>query len=485
MLEQVVIYHMENAKYPDKETDFRPEEKYPEYLFEEISTCENNVYKMVRESFHLLGYDIENYGTTDWNPLKEIIKPGDNVLLKPNMVMDKNPSGEGELCLYTQPSVVAAVIDYVLIALKGSGRIVVGDAPMQECRFDKLVQQSGYDRMIDYYKSKNVDIELVDFRELQSYIKAGIHYQVINENSKGTVVDLQNESEFSTYDKEQLEKLRITNYDPTILPTHHQPGKHEYFISNYVLEADVIISLPKPKTHRKAGITAALKNLVGINVRKEFLPHHCVGDVSSGGDEYRVKSYNKRVEAFLLDKINYASAHSQYAWARILRIIKKVNSQIIKLDKDKYREGSWYGNNTISKTIVDLNKILLYSDKNGQLKKEKQRKLFVVADIIVSGEKEGPVMPSAKDVGIIAMGADPVCFDETISAIMGMDVNKIPTIRQVRNMTGNLKITEPSSRAQIISNNEMWDGKDISEIRYEDSLKFEPTSGWKGHIESK
>ena len=30
MLEQVVIYHMENAKYPDKETDFRPEEKYPE-----------------------------------------------------------------------------------------------------------------------------------------------------------------------------------------------------------------------------------------------------------------------------------------------------------------------------------------------------------------------------------------------------------------------------------------------------------------------
>lgn len=56
-------------------------------------------------------------------------------------------------------------------------------------------------------------------------------------------------------------------------------------ISSCVMDADVIINVPKPKTHRIAGMTAALKNFVGINVRKEYLPHHTMGDHSTGGDE--------------------------------------------------------------------------------------------------------------------------------------------------------------------------------------------------------
>ena len=32
--------------------------------------------------------------------------------------MDYNPTGEGVECLYTQPSIVAAIVDYVIIALK-------------------------------------------------------------------------------------------------------------------------------------------------------------------------------------------------------------------------------------------------------------------------------------------------------------------------------------------------------------------------------
>jgi len=31
------------------------------------------------------------------------------------------------------------------------------------------------------------------------------------------------------------------------------------------------------KLHRKAGITCALKNLIGINGNKEYLPHHRLG----------------------------------------------------------------------------------------------------------------------------------------------------------------------------------------------------------------
>ena len=48
--------------------------------------------------------------------------------------------------------------------------------------------------------------------------------------------------------------------------------------------------MPKPKCHRKAGMTSALKNFVGANVRKEFLPHHTMGSIKEGGDEYFVTS---------------------------------------------------------------------------------------------------------------------------------------------------------------------------------------------------
>ncbi|SFB14008.1 DUF362 domain-containing protein [Selenomonas ruminantium] len=53
---------------------------------------------------------------------------------------------------------------------------------------------------------------------------------------------------------------------------HQAPGIHNYNVSEVVLEADVVISLPKPKTHRFGGVTAALKNMVGINANKECLP---------------------------------------------------------------------------------------------------------------------------------------------------------------------------------------------------------------------
>ncbi len=76
--------------------------------------------------------------------------------------MNKNHNKFGrELCLYTHPSVVAAVIDYVIIALNGIGIVIIGDAQMQECDFNYLLKDSGYHLLIDYYKEKKIDIEIV------------------------------------------------------------------------------------------------------------------------------------------------------------------------------------------------------------------------------------------------------------------------------------------------------------------------------------
>lgn len=484
MQSEVCVINRKCYSYPDKNTLFRPSQRYPEYIFDEIeSNNKNEIYDMVREAFCLLGFDKENYGHSGWNPLGYLVKPGYTVLIKPNMVMERNLIPQnGTECLYTNPSVVAAIIDYVCIALKGKGKIIIGDAPMQECKFDLLLDQSGYSMLINWYKKHGVNIDIVDFRELKSSIEHGIHVQSINENAKGKVIDLGDNSEFSVLKDGDYSKLRVTNYDPTILTQHHTSKKNEYYISDYVLNADVIINVPKPKSHRKAGATIAMKNLIGINVRKEFLPHHSIGSKSENGDEYLQKDKIHALRSKMLDKMNHNSFNGKIVKAQIERIIIKGLS-MIKPPLD-YKEGSWYGNNTISKTIIDLNKILIYADKHGVMRDEQQRKILIVADMIVSGEKEGPVAPTEKQVGTIAIGTNQVCFDEAIATLMGFDISLIPTMSNARNVVGKYSLCK-DQYPLYISNSEKINGKSIDDIRYDDTYKFEPTSGWKGHIELK
>ena len=481
---KVALAVTECYKYPQKETYFRPDTAYPEYFFgkEHISGEKNEVYAAVRESLHLLGLDEEHFGTSEWNPLKDFIKPGYNVLIKPNLVMDNNPSGDGTDCLYTQPSVVAPMVDYILIALQGNGKIIIGDAPMQECKFDKLIEESGYKLLVEWYKEKGYDIELVDFRELKSDVINGVRVQKINDNAKGTVIDLGSDSEFFGVNRETLEKMRITNYDPDILKQHHTGDKNEYYVSDYVLNADCVINMPKPKTHRKAGVTISLKNMVGINVRKEYLHHHTMGSVEEGGDEYAQKSVIHRLRSSFWDKRNKLSAQKKFKLAKFYVYLSKICSVLLKISGTHYSEGSWWGNHTISRTIADLNKILYYADKNGHMQNIPQRKVFIVADMIVSGEKEGPVMPSHKNVGIVASGINPVCFDEAIATLMGFDIGKIPTLETVRKVK-RYKLVGSDAKAKFCSNRSEYNMRVPTELNAYIRLGFVPTDGWKGHIE--
>lgn len=489
MLEKVAIYQDLKAEYPKKEYLFRPAEIYPEYVFkDDISKEKNDAYSLVREALHLYGLDKENYGTEAWNPFKDLVQPGDKVVIKPNMVMDFNPTGDGTDCLYTHPSVVAAVVDYVILALKNKGEIVVGDAPMQECNFEKLISDSGYDKLLEFYEQKllhtDIKISLKDFRGYKSVVKGGVHHGTENDNtSQGVLVDISQESEFKDYDSSKMERLRINSYNPEILKKHHNENKHEYLVNRDIIEADVIINMPKPKTHRKAGVTIALKNLVGINVRKEYLPHHCDGDAKSGGDEYNKPNFLKQLKSGLQDKINLEADRNHYVYATLLVGIRKVITAFIRLSSDQSWDGSWYGNHTISRTITDLNKILLYADKTGKLQKDVQRKYFIVADMIVSGENEGPIEPTEKKAGLIAVGESALCFDEAISTVMGMDIHKIPTLEQVRESKSNIRLIHADSEAFICSNNRDWDQKKVEEINPDTTMHFIPAVGWIGHIE--
>ncbi len=472
-----------------RKSPFRPSERYPETPFDELSKESNKEYQMVRNGFYLMGYDTTHYDTKDWNPLGDFISPGNTVVLKPNMVMDVNQiKEEGTDCLYTQPSIVAAVLDYVIIALHGKGKIIVGDAPMQECKFEKLVTESGYLNLIEYLHNKlketEISISIVDFRELRSENINGIHHSTTERykysGDGSVIVDLGNESEFAGQSQYTYDNLRITNYDPALLKTHHNANINEYKVSKEILSADVIINMPKPKVHRKGGVTIALKNLVGINCRKEYLPHHTNGSKEEGGDEYLHSSYAKRLYDFFLDKRNrHMQTTKNYKKAKLYKYMMKIISIIVHLTrKDSFSEGSWYGNDTISRTLIDLNKILLYANKNGIMQPNRQRKVIIVADMIISGEKEGPVAPSPKNVGMIAMGEDPVCFDEVIATLMGAKLNYIHSITRARNLSNLYSFTSKDSIPFIISNVEQYNKKHLNQIKDKDLLYFIPTTGW-------
>lgn len=481
---RIGVYKGENVEYPNTSEFFRPSVRYPEFetaLFQEYANTKNEVYDAVRNTLILLGYDEENIGTKNWNPLKHLVSPGNKIVIKPNLVMHVNRSGDGEDCLYTHPSVVAPIIDYCILALKDNekviGNIILGDAPMQECDFDVLVGNSGYADLVDFYRRKGINIELKDFRNIKTEVQHGVHVKKKNEDN-GIVVSVGTKSNFSEMKKKRLKRLRITNYDPHILLKHHNELVHEYKVAKEILDADVIINMPKPKTHRKAGVTIALKNIVGISANKEYLPHHTSGSKQEGGDAYLHKNIFFTVSDLFLDKKNEYAHNERFVMAKIALNFADLAGAVGRRIKKDYREGSWYGNDTIWRTIYDLNNIIFMANKEGIMTGKVCRKMLIVADMIVSGEKDGPLCPSRKECGVIAIGENPALFDEAVCTLMGIDVAKIPTLLHLRDKR-RLPWFNSLDERIIHSNNQNWDKKKITEISRENSLKFEENPGWK------
>jgi hypothetical protein len=113
--ECVAVIKAASSEYP-RTPPYHPFERFPEYPFENVAGDSNDVYKGFRDLLITLRLDEEHAGTKDWNPLGSIVRPGDNVVIKPNFVMDRHISGGDYNCVVTHGSVIRAVVDYVSIA---------------------------------------------------------------------------------------------------------------------------------------------------------------------------------------------------------------------------------------------------------------------------------------------------------------------------------------------------------------------------------
>jgi uncharacterized protein (DUF362 family) len=139
---------------------------------------------------------------------------GKRVVLKPNLV-----EYHRDKVINTHPNVVAAAIE--LCRREGAGEIIVAEGPGHWRNVEYLVQASGLGDVLRHYKVPFIDLN---------------HDEPVKSVNLG----------------------RLT-------------GMEYLYLSRTVATADVLISLPKLKTHHWAGATLSLKNLFGT------LPGICYG----------------------------------------------------------------------------------------------------------------------------------------------------------------------------------------------------------------
>jgi hypothetical protein len=214
------------------------------------------------------------------------------------------------------------------------------------------------------------------------------------------------------------------------MQAHHNREVNEYLVGNAILEADVVINVPKMKTHLKAGVTGALKNLIGINGHKEFLPHHVDRSFLEGGDQYIFPSRFKRAYNRLYDR--YWSQHKrQGRWANTWQTLcLRIYGRLARyFDGDDLFDGGWFGNETIPRTTIDLNHILyFFNAKAGRMEDQPVRTVFHLVDGIVAGEKDGPLQPTARPAGTIIAGFNPLLVDLAMARLIGYEPRRLKTI---------------------------------------------------------
>lgn len=434
---------------------------------------EKNCSNLIRESLISGGLGIKDSHA----PLKDIIAPGMTVLLKPNWVNHENFSGKGIECLVTHPAFIEAVVKEVIKC--NPKKIIIADAPIQGCVFDKLISNEWKADLINLSKC---EIEILDLRRTilsGKDLNSGVNKEIRNIN-RYILFNLGKYSYLEPISKPEG-RFRIMMYDPKFLNEKHKVGKHEYLLCKEAFEVDVVINLPKLKTHKKSGITGAIKNVVGLNGNKEYLPHHRVGGHFFNGDCYPDNSLIKRIGEFFLDKANNNINNNKFKRHKILSDYLIALSTFFGSSNEI--EGSWFGNDTVWRMVLDLNKILLYGKIDGSLSNKQQRNIYSITDGIIAGEGEGPLSVTPVTLGIVSFSSSPFFADMVHSYLMGFDYRKIPLILESFN---NILETYPLTFLKLNSCEIYLNQKNITleSLITEVGVNFVPPEHWKSHIEN-
>jgi uncharacterized protein (DUF362 family) len=414
----------------------------------------------------------------------DFVRPGDRVVLKPNWVKEHDercPGPDHWEHMVTHPNVIEAVALWVGHRLRGQGSVTICDAPQTDSSFARLREYCGLDAMVARCRTTfpGVTFELLDLRPEEWHAVDGVtvgRTALPGDPLGSTQVALNRASEFVGYSG--LGRLYGASYDMQETNTRHAGTRHEYLLCRTPMDADVFINLPKLKTHKKVGVTCALKNLVGINANKNWLPHHTEGTPEQGGDQFPAGTVKARLEHSWMGAIKRFLRHRP-GLSRLFVPLKKAGRLVFGDTQQVVRSGNWHGNDTCWRMVLDLNKCLFSFGGDGTPRRQPLRYLAVV-DGIVAGEGNGPMSPDPKPCGVVLAGTHPVAVDCVAATLMGFDWRKLPLLRHAFE-TRELRFTSfQPEEIHVDSRRSEWQG----ELRqFPIAFRFRPHFGWVGAIE--
>ena len=363
----------------------------------------------------------------------DCVKPGDRVFVKPNWVQERHQTKDEWEQMITHPSVITAAIDVIVEKLAGSGSVVVGDSPMTPANFDRIVQLMPVGLWRERCESNGISFSLVDMRnERWNTSKDGVILESVQLPGDPAGRIMYNLKDcLSEFNGKSSSPGRYygASYDTSETNRAHDGLNNLYEMGASVMSSDVFVNLPKLKTHKKAGMTCCLKNLVGVSTNKNLLPHHTAGTPEDGGDQFASNGASRKAEGAVTEKAKRLAKSSRIV-AFLLVPLKWLAKRFWGDNRSVVRNGSWYGNDTLWRTILDLNKILLYGEESGDVGSVIRRRYAAIVDGIVAGEGEGPLEPDRVDVGVIICGSNPAVVDAVASKVIGFDCEMIPSISQ-------------------------------------------------------
>jgi len=480
--------YAQNPPYP-------PSEAWPEWPGMAPGGEDNPAYRAIRELLHSWGCDSANWNTPDWNPLREFIKPGDKVILKPNLVCHRN---QGErlfgitdtTSLVTQGSVIRAVLDYAAKALQGAGTIIVGDCPLQGSNWNGILQLVGLREIADYAQRQFPGVEIIvrDYRLGKAQVAIGyVQKRIVDESTLDEYLelDLGADSLLVPLMTPGYE-FGVSQYPRQRMRAAHTPTVNKYLMHRDFVEADVMINLPKMKSHMKAGITCALKNFVGINGHKDYLPHFRFGSPKDGGDEYPDGNW--------LWHLGWYFAHKDWDLEAGMRksFFQSLSRACTRLQRMMGADpaaggmsgGGWHGNDTLWRTILDVNRAYLYYDRQAKSMGQtisKQTRYLAILDGLVGGHKESPLSPTPVSCGFMLGAQNPLALDTVAAALMGLDWRKLKPIERGYQLSERPLASFSPEGIEIVGNTELNRVQEIYDQRV--YVPFEASYGYRGHVE--
>lgn len=412
------------------------------------------------------------------------------IVLKPNWVLHETDPAFPIRALVTDARVIEAAALACFEIFPQMESILIGDCPLQFADWPQMCRQSGLTEVIA--RLAKLSSGKIVFRDLRKEVFARVEgtFLQASDTEHGDprgyrVVSLGERSHLEPI-SDQAGRFAVNDYSAAVTNSNHQRGKHSYFVSQSVLDADLFINLPKWKTHSKSGITCGLKNLVGINGDKAYLPHFRRGAPQWGGDEYGDENrWLYWAQTTLREKLQKRSRLAFKLLKPGWELIKKVRGIETRFtdpaaaSKNFYiAGGAWHGNETIWRMIYDLNLVIQCADAEGRLQSTPQRNYFCIVDGLISGEGNGPLQPLPRDTDWLLFGDDPFAVDVALAHFMGFAVEKIPVLAHRRQFAG-----VKWGQFELAELQADFDGHQTRIVDSPVNFKFVPPPGWRNHIE--